>query len=72
MRRKFPNDLKLFAAVADKSNISSASWNMVRAAGLEPARSYDREIFLPATAFAAIIAMNDHVCGLDYPFIMAA
>jgi len=26
---------------------------MVRAAGLEPARSCDREIFLPSTAFAA-------------------
>ncbi|SHL19252.1 hypothetical protein SAMN05444398_101928 [Roseovarius pacificus] len=27
--------------------------DLVRTAGLEPARSYDREIFLPATAFAA-------------------
>jgi hypothetical protein len=40
---------------------------MVGLAGLEPARPYGQQIFLPATVFTAPY----WVCGLDYPFIIA-
>ena len=44
----------------------------MRAAGLEPARPYGRRIFLPSTAFAALMRVftRDQVCGLDYPFVV--
>jgi hypothetical protein len=47
---------------------------MVRTAGLEPARSFLRQIFIPTTAFTAgayAAEAEGAVCGLDYPFILA-
>ena len=46
---------------------------MVRAAGLEPARPYGRQIFVPTTTFAADAPeeIRRAVCSLDYPFIIA-
>jgi len=44
----------------------TASNSMVPGAGLEPARSYLRGIFLPTTAFAA--APRGHIWGLDFLF----
>jgi hypothetical protein len=41
---------------------------LVRAEGLEPSRGYPQRIFVPATAFAP----PEGVCGLDYPFTVAA
>jgi hypothetical protein len=41
---------------------------LVRLAGIEPARCHHRGIFVPATAFAAKLAL---VWGLDYTFTVA-
>jgi hypothetical protein len=48
---------------------------MVRTAGVEPARGYPRQIFLPTTVFTAdaqTAEAKGTVCGLDYPFIIVS
>ena len=40
---------------------------MVRATGLEPARPYDRQIFV--TLQLSLPPLHKGVCALDYPFI---
>ena len=42
---------------------------MVRATGLEPARPYDRQIFV--TLQLSLPPLHKGVCALDYPFIIA-
>jgi len=44
---------------------------MVRAGGLEPPRAYAQRIFLPSTVFTAAWG-SPSICGLDYPFVIAA
>lgn len=51
------------------------SKQLVRTAGLEPARGYPRQIFLPTTVFTAddrAAEAAGPVCSLDYPFIIAS
>ena len=44
---------------------------LVPGAGIEPARSRLRGIFLPATAFAAPPRIARRLCGLDFLFVLS-